>query len=204
MTDVTTREKWDRIYQGCNQGVPPPARVLAENAHLLPLAGGHALDLACGLGGNALFLAQRGFRVDAVDISPVAIETLRSHIKRQGLSIHAWSEDVCTMAFPTEGYRVIVVSRFLERSLAHPIFQALEPGGLLFYQTFTAAKVSENGPRNPNFLLQDNELPQLFAGLSLRYYRDEGRVGDIRYGLRDEACFIGQKPPAAHDPTNRP
>lgn len=194
MTDVATREKWDRVYRGHADAVPPPAQVLAENAHLLPLAGGRALDLACGLGGNALFLARRGFRVDAVDISPVAIETLRSLAEHQGLSIRAWSEDVCTMVFPTEGYRVIVVSRFLERSLAHSILRALEPGGLLFYQTFTAAKVSENGPRNPDFLLRDNELLQLFAGLSLRYYQDEGRVGDIRYGLRDEACFIGQKP----------
>lgn len=194
MADVAIREKWDRIYQGCREDVPPPAWVLVENAHLLPLTGGRALDLACGLGGNALFVARRGFQVDAVDISPVAIEILRSHAEHQGLSIRAWSEDVRSMTFPTEGYRVIVVSRFLERSLAHSILQALEPGGLLFYQTFTAAKLGDDGPRNPDFLLRDNELLQLFAGLSLRYYRDEGRVGDIRYGLRDEACFIGQKP----------
>jgi 2-polyprenyl-3-methyl-5-hydroxy-6-metoxy-1,4-benzoquinol methylase len=48
--------------------------VLAENEHLLPPGGGRALDLACGLGGNAVFLARRGFEVDAVDISEVGIE----------------------------------------------------------------------------------------------------------------------------------
>lgn len=194
MAGVAIREKWDRIYQGCGGDVPPPARVLAENAHLLSPIGGRALDLACGLGGNALFLARRGFQVDAVDISPVAIGILRTHVEHQGLPIRAWSEDACSMTFPMEEYRVIVVSRFLERSLASSILQALEPGGLLFYQTFTAAKLSDEGPRNPDFLLHDNELLQLFAGLSLRYYRDEARVGDIRHGLRDEAYFIGQKP----------
>ena len=67
-------ERWNRVYAAADRP-PEPARVLAENAHLLP-ASGTALDLACGLGGNALFLAREGQTVSALDISPVALAKL--------------------------------------------------------------------------------------------------------------------------------
>lgn len=72
--------KWDQIYQEA-EDYPPPAQVLLENAHLLPPSGA-ALEVAWGLGSNALFLAGRGFEVTAWDLSPVAIEGLRRRAKR--------------------------------------------------------------------------------------------------------------------------
>jgi tellurite methyltransferase len=63
----------------------------------------------------------------------------------------------------------------------------------LFYQTFTRNKLDQHGPSNPDYLLGDNELLSLFSSLSLVFYQEYARIGDWRYGNRNEACFIGQK-----------
>ena len=184
--------KWDRIYAGSPASEPEPAAVLAGNAHLLPPAG-RALDLACGLGGNALFLARRGFAVSAWDISPVAIARLAAQAARLGLAIDAQTRDVESEPFPLAAFEVAVASRFLARALARPIMDSLKPGGLLFYQTFVRDKPGAQGPANPDYLLAENELLALFAGMRLLVYREEGRVGDLSLGRRDEAYFVGRR-----------
>lgn len=188
----SVQEKWDGIYRTAAEQVPEACWVLAENAHLLP-AGGSALDLACGLGGNALFLAGLGFSTHAWDLSPMAIARLQAAAGRLGLTVAAAVRDVERSEFPRTAFDVIVVSHFLARPLAGSIMAALKPGGLLFYQTFTEEKISENGPSNADFLLAVNELPALFGGLRLVFYREEGRIGDISRGKRNLAYYIGQK-----------
>ncbi|MEW6038433.1 MAG: methyltransferase domain-containing protein [Pseudomonadota bacterium] len=170
------------------------ATVLSENEHLLPPGGGQALDLACGLGANAVFLARRGFEVDAIDISEVGIEALANIARAEALPIDARVANVLESQWPTERYDVIVVARFLERTLVREIADALKPGGLLFYQTFVETKSGISGPSDPRFLLRDNELIRLFDGLLIRYYRDEARTGKPDAGQRDEAFFIAQRP----------
>lgn len=182
--------KWDGIYQEAEE-YPPPARALLENAHLLPKSG-QALEIACGLGSNALFLAARGFTVTAWDISPVAIEKLRRRAK--GLDVTAQVVDVTTTSWPKEAYDVIVVSRFLVRSLCPMIAAALKRGGLLYYQTFVRAKIASVGPRDLEYLLEENELLSLFSGLIVRAFRDEAKCGDVRYGFRNEAYLVGERP----------
>jgi len=184
------REKWDRIYQQSQAEEPAPAEVLSENAHLLPAAG-TALDLACGLGGNALFLARRGLSVTAWDISPVAIEGLSA--RAADLPLSAQVRDVEAEPFPVAVFDVAVVSRFLCRRLARPIMDSLKPGGLLFYQTFTQAKLNPQGPSNPDFLLAENELLALFGELRVLAYREDGQTGDLSLGRRDEAYLVGRK-----------
>jgi len=185
------REKWNRIHRAGAEA-PAAAAVLLSNLHLLP-AQGDALDLACGLGGNALLLAGRGLRTSAWDISDVALRLLAGHARRLGLPVRTERRDVETEPFPHDAFDVVTVSRFLARPLANAIVASLRPGGLLFYQTFTRAKCSATGPSNPDFLLRENELPVLFADLRLRYYREDHRCGDLALGLRDEACYVGQK-----------
>jgi 2-polyprenyl-3-methyl-5-hydroxy-6-metoxy-1,4-benzoquinol methylase len=192
MSTEAVREKWDRIYQQRLAAELEPTEVLLENAHLLPVAG-EALDLACGLGGNALYLAQHGFSVTAWDISPVAIEALSKKALDLGLKIAAQALDVETQAFPQEAFDVVVVSRFLSRPLAQVIRNSLKPGGLLFYQTYIKDKLSPYGPSNPDYLLSENELIQLFKGMRVLVYREEGQAGDLNKGRRDEAYFVGYK-----------
>lgn len=186
-------DKWDAIYSQRQEQLPTAATVLEQNQHLLP-EHGTALDLACGLGGNALVLAEHGLQTTAWDISAVAIEKLNAEADRQALAIDAVCCDVSHNALPEATYDVIVVSFFLDRDLCAAIQAALRPGGLLFYQTFCRQKITETGPRNPAFLLTDNELLELFPGLKLRVYREETMLGDHTLGLRNQALMVAEKP----------
>jgi len=185
------RDKWNQRYTGADRP-SVPALVLSENAHLLPQRG-TALDLACGLGANALFLAERGLEVTAWDLSPVAVERLRSEADARGLRIDAQVRDIVAQPPVASIFDVILVSHFLDRELAPAIAAALRPGGLLFYQTFTREAVSDQGPANPQYRLAGNELLQLFAGLTVRVYREEGRLGDLSQGTRDLALLVAQR-----------
>ncbi|WP_305909939.1 methyltransferase domain-containing protein [Methylomarinum sp. Ch1-1] len=191
MNDKAMQNKWDAIYRQNNR-LPRPAEVLSENAFLLPKQGA-ALDLACGLGGNALFLAERGLRVQGWDISPIALQVLQRQAELKGLNIQTQAVDLRPDSLPENAFDVIVISRFLDRTLCDAIIASLKSGGLLFYQTYTVDKLTSQGPNNPAYLLQRNELPKLFASLALVYYRENARVGDLAEGARDEARFIGQK-----------
>jgi tellurite methyltransferase len=192
----TLRDKWDQRH-GSAEALPEAASVLRDNQHLLP-AQGRTLDLACGLGANALLLARRGLEVTAWDLSPVAIARLRALAAGSSLSIAAEVRDVCAEPPPPETFDCILVAHFLERSLAPALAAALRPGGLLFYQTFVREAAGERGPSNPNYRLGINELLHLFSGLTLRFYREEGRTGDLRQGTRDLAQLIAQRPAVQH------
>ncbi|WJW75629.1 methyltransferase domain-containing protein [Thiohalobacter sp. IOR34] len=181
-------DKWDAIYRAASEE-PRPAAVLHDYGHLLPLSG-RALDLACGRGGNALYLAARGFEVSAWDVSPVAIGQLRSRAAAGGLALQAEVRDVLAEPPAVRHFDVIVVSRFLERALAPALIAALRPGGLLYYQTYVREAVDDAGPRNPAYRLAPGELLELFAPLRPLLYRDEGRQGDLSQGLRNEAQLV--------------
>jgi len=185
------QEKWNHRYAVAG-AKSQAAQVLRENRHLLPTSG-DALDLACGLGANALLLAQMGLTVQAWDLSSVAIDALQSRATTEHLRVQAAVRDVNKQPPAPASFDVIVVSYFLQRALAPVLCRALRPDGLLFYQTFVKDKVSQKGPTNPDFLLAKNELLTMFAPLCLRVYHEAGTLGDITQGLRNEALFIGQK-----------
>jgi len=185
-------EKWNKKYrQLAEDFIPEAAWVLREYEHLLPDRG-VALDLACGMGGNALFLAKSGIKTYAWDSSPVAIERVELLAKSQNLSIIAEVKDVLQTLLPQNHFDVIVVSRFLERGLTQSLVDGLKPGGLLYYQTFVRDKPAHTGPSNPEYLLQENELLQMFSQLKLRAYCELGQVGNCAGGLRNEAILVGQ------------
>ncbi len=188
----TMRAQWDARYRTVGRS-PAAASVLSENRHLLP-ASGDALDLACGLGANALLMARQGLQVWAWDLSPVAIERLNGAACQTGGPLIAEVRDVETMPPEPGRFDVIVVTHFLDRKLAPAIEAALRPGGLLFYQTFTREAVTESGPSNPAYRLGVNELLTLFPNLILRFYREEGCVGDCHRGTRDLAQMVAQRP----------
>ena len=184
--------KWNHIYSQPGQACYSPIPVLSENDFLLP-ARGSALDLACGLGANAIFLAEQGLAVTAWDISFVAIDKLTAYAVQQGLNINACQEKITADSFTGYCFDVIVVSRFLDRTLSDAIIGALKPDGLLFYQTFTREKTSPKPPNNPDYLLTENELLALFSPLRVIFYRENALIGEQRRGLRNEAQFVGQK-----------
>ncbi len=190
------RNKWNERYQKMlvpNQVID----VLELNQHLLS-GQGRSLDLACGLGGNALRLAELGYDSYAWDISDAAIEKVREFARERQLTVHARQCDVSDALLEAESFDVILVSRFLVRDLVPVLIEALKPGGLIFYQTFTREVLpelneQESGPKNPQYRLEVNELQRLFTPLILRYYREEGLLGDTRKGIRNEAMLVAQK-----------
>lgn len=186
------QQKWDRIYKDKVSSVPQAADVLRLNLHLLPHTG-IALDLACGLGGNSLLLAEAGFTVHSWDISPVAIACLIDEAEKRSLTVHAEVKDVLSDVLPVEMFDVIVVSHFLVREMAASIQAALKTEGVLFYQTFCRHKVDEIGPNNPDFLLDKNELLKLFPALAVRVYREEADLGRLEKGWRNQAMLVAQK-----------
>lgn len=189
---VSPSEKWNGIYARHDAAPPEAAAVLRENAFLLPTRGS-ALDVACGLGGNALLLARAGLAAEAWDISAIALQKLRQCADAQGLTVKTRCVDLHPASFAPASFDVIVVSRFLDRTLCGGIIDALNPGGLLFYQTYTREKTAAQGPTNPGYLLAENELLQLFSALRIVFYREHGMIGNIAQGFRNEAQLIGQK-----------
>ena len=185
-------KKWDEIYARQINPSLQTAEVLSVNTFLLPETG-TALDLACGLGANALLLAEYGLEVEAWDISVVAIEKLQNLAAKKGLEVTARQVDIQPNTLPENSFDVIVITRFLDRALSHAIITALKPDGLLFYQTCTKQKISDSPPHNPDFLLAENELLTLFSPLKVIFYQEHGLVGYMEYGERNEALFIGQK-----------
>ena len=184
------KRKWNHRYRG-GLTAPEPAQVLVENLHLLPPTG-LALDLACGLGSNALLLAETGLQVHAWDLSEVAIQKLSAEVSLRSAPVQSLVRDAVRHPPAPDSYDVIVVSRFLERSVIPDLVRALRSGGLIYYQTFTRTAVSETGPGNPAYRLGDNELLRLFSSLLIRFYREEGRIGDASRGSRNMAMLIAE------------
>ncbi len=182
--------RWDRRYRG-SESTALPSAVLTAHLDWLPPRG-TALDLACGLGANALALAAHGLAVEAWDYSPVAIARLDETARRRQLPVKAVCRDVVAEPPATATFDVIVVAHFLERSLFPHIMSALTPGGWLLYQTFTTAAV--RGPGNPAFRLAGGELLRLCAPLQLRAYREDGGHAPANDPLAGMALLVAQKP----------
>ncbi len=151
-----------------------PSEWLVDNRTLiLSAAGRRALDVACGDGRNAAYLARLGFAVDAVDVSDVAVQAIQVAAADLGLAVHARRMDLAEVGLPAEAYDVIVQTYFLERGLFRALEEALAPGGILIAETFVRADPAELGGRvDPRFLLEPGELAATFTGLRVLRYQE--------------------------------
>lgn len=190
MTEDTARA-WDRRYAKGQHMDRQSAAILSENRGLLP-AQGAALDVAMGAGRNAFYLAELGFEVTGIDISAAAISHCQQEAARRGLLVNALAGDVTAYDFGREAYDLIVNLYFLERAIAPKLVEALRPGGVLVFETFTIAQTQlSDGPDNPHWLLHPAELPLMFRTLKKLYYRDEIVEEDGR--RKAIASLIAQK-----------
>lgn len=149
---------------------------MEQGALLTDLAdpgGRRALDVACGDGRNAGYLAQLGFEVDAVDISDVAIDAVRAAADARGLSVHPRRHDLAHGGLSSAAYDVIVQINYLQRDLFEDLARALRPGGLLILETFTRADLEELGNHvEARYLLDAGELPASFPELDVIRHRE--------------------------------
>jgi tellurite methyltransferase len=157
-----------------------PTLWLVDHRHLLPRAG-TALDVACGRGRNAIWLAQRGLETTAVDRDTAALESLRSQAHRLELALTTMAIDLegGDTRLPAEAFDVVVVVHYLHRPLFPVLMEAVRPGGILVYETFTRAQAARGKPTNPAFLLEPGELRTLVAPLDVVIEREgdfEGKM----------------------------
>ena len=168
----------------------PPAGWLTANEDLLPRQG-RALDVACGRGRHALWLAARGLTTHAVDRDAAAVAAVAREARRRGLAVRAEVMDLerGSAAIERAAYDLIVVFHYLHRPLFPALVAGLRPAGVMVYETFTRAQASRGKPTNPAFLLQEGELLELVRPLEVLRQRE----GD--YDGRLVASVIARRPP---------
>ena len=136
--------------------------------------GGTALDIACGKGRNAIYLAQRGFAVTALDISAVALAEGRQRARQLDLLIdwHLCDLEAGELAPAGGDFDLIINFNYLQRSLIRPIRQAVKPGGHVIFETYLLDQAAVGHPKNPDYLLRHNELLECFGDFRVLFYRE--------------------------------
>ncbi len=155
-----------------------PSQFVTQQLARLPK--GRALDVACGSGRHALYLASQGFEVDAIDRDADKLSALSAaakarhfrNIRVQQIDLERTADD--RTEFPPSSYDVILVSFYLHRPLFPWLIEALKPNGMLLYETFTIDNYfRHHHPRRWEFCLAHNELLRLTSTLRVLSY-DEG------------------------------
>ncbi len=156
---------------GITKSAFEPSVFLMEHVHLLPK--GRALDLAMGNGRNAIFLAKMGFEVEGVDISSKAVNTALETAQHSGINLIGRVVDLETEYYIEKNrYDVIICFYYLQRSLILNIKEGLHPGGMVVYETYIIDQARFGKPKNPDHLLQHNELLEMFRDFRCLRYRE--------------------------------
>jgi SAM-dependent methyltransferase len=173
------RRTWDeRFRAGDHAGTEPDSFLasLDEYRALLPESG-RALDVACGAGRNAVWLAQRHWSVTGCDISMEGLRKARGLASVRGVTIDLVCADL-ENAPPFQNncqgiFDLILCFFYLERSLYPYLKAALKPGGLIFYKTYTLGhkRVTASPMRNA-YLLEPQELLHAFQDFRVLYYQE--------------------------------
>lgn len=179
------RDKWDDRYRsGAYESRRHPSALLADWIGRFGVTGisPRAIDIACGAGRNALFLARHGWHVDAVDISPVALERLRAAADTEDLAVTCLERDLESAAaaldgFPGQPYNLAVFMRYTDMALVEALPRAIAPGGYLIAEMHLETDEKVAGPRSPRFRVATGALQKAGATLDLLHYY-EGLVTD--------------------------
>ena len=129
-----------------------------------------ALDVATGRGRHAIVMAAEGFRVVGIDIQFSGLVAATRSARAQGLDISGVCADLTVLPMPPERFHLIVVTRYLDRSAFPAMRDALVPGGVLLYETFTTRQREHGrGPTSRAHLLDPGELRELARGMDLLF-----------------------------------
>ena len=188
-----------RLEQQLSGIEPKPAPFLVEQLHRLPK--GTALDVAAGGGRHSLLLAARGYHVDAIDRDAAALSQLSaSAAKQERSSITTKAVDLEQPApfdpgFGHETYDVVIVFFYLHRPLFPFLVEALKPGGVLIYETFTIDNYTHHKhPRRWEFCLSHNELLRMTSALQVLHYDESAHDGVEGPRATYTAQLVAQKP----------
>ncbi|MCK9397800.1 MAG: class I SAM-dependent methyltransferase [Methylobacter sp.] len=154
-----------------------------------PLIGreGLVLDLACGNGRHALWLARQGYQVDAIDRDAQALSSIVGTA-----NIKVFTVDLEAGDWPNSDlkYDGLIVSRYLYRPLLRTLAALLNPGGVLIYETFMAGNEQYGKPSNPDFLLLPNELLEIYSPLLNIISFEQGEEKIPRPAVMQRICAV--------------
>ena len=153
---------------------------------------GRALDLACGCGRDAVWLALQGYQVDAIDVLPDALRRTEDLARRSGVRVHTARQDLEREPNLGRGsYDLVTVFRFLHRDLFPAVRAAVAPGGYVAYETFHERN-RETGkrPLSPEHRLQTGELARAFGGFDVLIARDA-----VERSGRFFSAILARRPP---------
>jgi 2-polyprenyl-3-methyl-5-hydroxy-6-metoxy-1,4-benzoquinol methylase len=177
------RERWNEKYASVElHRIAEPDDWLVEALQIIEtttttsISNRRALDVACGLGHNAVWLARQGWTTDGVDISTTGLERARQSAAANGVHV-GWTEaDLDNWSPRPNEYDVVIVFRFLDRQTVPRVVQtALRPMGWLVYETFSSAqcKRPDNHIRNPDFTLAEGEFSTFFPQFDVVAQRED-------------------------------
>jgi tellurite methyltransferase len=186
---------WDERYRRGEHATLEPNPLLMRVAETL--RPGVALDIACGAGRHALYLARLGWRVTAVDASNVGIEITKERARSLKVEVDARVADLERGNFGIESgaYDLICDFYYLQRDLWPKLRAGLRAGGVLTAAIHLADEDKGSETRNPDFLLQPDELRAEFDGWQILHYH-ETKLNDEDAGEHHHrtAEIIARKP----------
>jgi tellurite methyltransferase len=177
---VESQEKWNRKHLDrlANQDEPIVNERLKK---LIPgIEPGRAIDLACGLGANSLYLASLGFEVSAVDLSEVALNHVRNQAEKDGLNIHpvlADLSDPSNLKVEFEKFDLALITYYLDRSLFPIVKNMVKIGGYFFMETFYEADNGGKQQISSQYKLASNELLEKFRGWRIIFFQENEAAG---------------------------
>lgn len=187
---------WDERYRtGSYEPREEPSALLQAAAEAGAFVAGdgegRALDVACGVGRNAVYLAERGFEVDAVDASEVALGRARERASEHGVEVNWIKADLDEFAFEPSTYDVVAVSFFLALDRLPDIKESLAPEGVLTYEHHLRTTVPvDRGPSTDRYRLRSNDLLRACLDLTVLYYR-EG-IREVERGSMAVASLVAR------------
>jgi 2-polyprenyl-3-methyl-5-hydroxy-6-metoxy-1,4-benzoquinol methylase len=178
---MSDQKTWDERYQKGEFGFrePDPFVKDTHRDYLLPLLppGSEGLDLAGGAGHHAVWLAQQGWRMTLADFSQAALDLAKERSAGTNITLSCGvAEDLAHQwAASQKQFGFVLVSFFMERAVLPLLQQLLTPGGLLLYRTYTTDNVrlgNPRGSRNPDRLLQPQELLRVYSSMRVLHYHE--------------------------------
>jgi SAM-dependent methyltransferase len=151
---------------------PPSRFVVRCLAQLSPMLGrgARALDVAAGRGRHTLALAADAFRVTAIDNRLEALADLRRAARAFGYDVTVVCADLTTFPLPAARFDLIVVSKYLDRAGLPRLLDAVSPGGVFVYETFTERQLGRGrGPTSRAHLLAPGELRTFVRGFDVLF-----------------------------------
>ncbi len=150
-------------------------------------SGGKVLDLACGGGRHARYLAGLGYQVEAVDRDAAAIDALRGI---HGINPRCADLEGGPWPYGVACFAGIVVTNYLWRPLMPQLMAALDKGGVLIYETYMLGNERFGKPSNPAFLLRPDELRFIVRGHLQIIAFEQGEVAAPRLAVVQRICVV--------------